>query len=138
MVIGRAHPACCPVAATAGQLGGGGDRYRWPAGLPVVHGEFATFRAGDHHGAVTASLGPDRALRKTYKQSLARAHALGASSIQSARSSVTAASSRSVMILVVCLMAALAIGSDVALWLVRSIARPVARLAAIVGGDLPS
>ena len=108
---------------------------RW---VRAVHGEFATFRAGDRHGAVTASLGPDRALRKTYERSLARAQALGASSIQSARSSVAAASSRSVMILVACLLAALAIGMGVALWLVRSIARPVARLAAIVGGDLPS
>jgi methyl-accepting chemotaxis protein len=108
---------------------------RW---VQAVHGEFATFQAGDHHGAVTASLGPDRALRKTYEHSLARAQALGTSSIQSARSSVAAASSRSLMILVACLLAALTIGISVALWLVRSIARPVARLVTIVGGDLPS
>jgi methyl-accepting chemotaxis protein len=108
---------------------------RWVQG---VHGEFVTFQAGDHHGAVTASLGPDRALRKTYEQSLARAQALGASSIQSARSSVAAASSRSVTILVACLLAALTIGIGVAFWLVRSIAMPVARLMAILGGDLPS
>ena len=108
---------------------------RW---VQAVHGEFAAFRAGDRHGAVTASLGPDRALRKTYERSLARAQALGASSIRSARSSVAAASSRSVTILVACLLAALTIGIGVAFWLVRSIARPVARLVAIVGGDLPS
>lgn len=108
---------------------------RW---VQAVHGEFVTFQAGDHHGAVTASLGPDRALRKTYEQSLARAQALGASSIQSARSSVAAASSRSVTILVACLLVALTIGVGVAFWLVRSIAMPVARLAAILGGDLPS
>lgn len=108
---------------------------RW---VQAVHGEFVTFQAGDRHGAVTASLGPDRALRKTYEHSLTRAQALGASSIQSARSSVAAASSRSVAILVACLLAALTIGIGVALWLVRSIARPVARLVAIVGGDLPS
>jgi methyl-accepting chemotaxis protein len=104
----------------------------------AVHGEFATFRAGDHRGAVAVSLGPDRALRKTYERSLARAQVLGTSSIQSARSSVAAASSRSVTILVACLLAALTIGIGVALWLERSIARPVARLVAIVGGDLPS
>jgi methyl-accepting chemotaxis protein len=108
---------------------------RW---VQAVHGEFVTFQAGDHHGAVTASLGPDRALRKTYERSLARAQALGASSIQSARSSVAAAWSRSVTILVACLLVALAIGIGVAFWLVRSIATPVARLVAIVGGDLPS
>jgi hypothetical protein len=43
-----------------------------------------------------------------------------------------------VTILVACLLAALTIGSGVALWLVRSIAMPVARLVAILGGDLPS
>jgi methyl-accepting chemotaxis protein len=58
---------------------------RW---VQAVHGEFVTFQAGDHHGAVTASLGPDQAHRKTYEQSLARAQALGANSIQSAWSSV--------------------------------------------------
>jgi methyl-accepting chemotaxis protein len=108
---------------------------RW---VQAVHGEFVAFRSGDHRGAVTAALGPDRALRKGYEHSLARAQALGTSSIQSARSSVAAAWSRSVAILVACLLAALTIGIGVALWLVRSIARPVARLVAIVGGDLPS
>jgi methyl-accepting chemotaxis protein len=106
--------------------------------VQAVHGEFVTFQAGDHQGAITASLGPDRALRKTYEQSLARAQALGASSIQSARSSVAAASSRSVTILVACLLVALTIGVGVAFWLVRSIAMPVSRLVAFLGGDLPS
>lgn len=108
---------------------------RW---VQAVHGEFAAFQSGDRRGAITASLGPDRALRKTYEQSLARAQALAASSIQSARSSVAAASSRSVTILVACLLVALAIGVGVAFWLVRSIAMPVARLVAILGADLPS
>jgi methyl-accepting chemotaxis protein len=108
---------------------------RW---VQAVHGEFAAFQTGDHQGAITASLGPDRALRKTYEQSLARAQALGASSLQSARDSVAAASSRSVTILVVCLLVALTIGVGVAFWLVRSIAMPVSRLVAILGADLPS
>src|SRR6266487_1577059 len=103
---------------------------RW---VQAVHGEFAAFQTGDHQGAITASLGPDRALRKTYEQSLARAQALGASSIQAARSSVAAASSRSVTILVACLLVALTIGVGVAFWLVRSIAMPVSRLVAILG-----
>jgi methyl-accepting chemotaxis protein len=108
---------------------------RW---VQAVHGEFAAFQTRGHQGAITASLGPDRALRKTYEQSLARAQALGASSIQSARSSVAAASSRSVTILVACLLVALTIGIGVAFWLVRSIAMPVSRLVAILGADLPS
>jgi methyl-accepting chemotaxis protein len=108
---------------------------RW---VQAVHSEFAAFQSGDHQGAITASLGPDRALRKTYEQSLARAQALGASSIQSARNSVAAASSRSVTILVACLLVALTIGVGVAFWLVRSIALPVSRLVAILGSDMPS
>jgi hypothetical protein len=66
---------------------------RW---VLAVRGEFATFQAGDHQGAIAASLGPDRALRKAYEASLASAQALGASSIQSARNSVAVALSRSV------------------------------------------
>jgi hypothetical protein len=96
---------------------------RW---VQAMRGEFATFRAGDHRDAIAASLGPDRALHKTYEQSLANAQALGAHSIQSATGSVAAASSRSVWILVACLLVALVIGVGVASWLVRSIAMPVA------------
>src|SRR6266498_4812288 len=48
--------------------------------------------------AITASLGADRALRKTYGQSLADALARGGSSIQSTSRSVVASSSRSVRI----------------------------------------
>jgi hypothetical protein len=108
---------------------------RW---VQAMRGEFATFQAGNHRGAIAASLGPDRALRKTYEQSLARAQTLGASSIQSATSSVAAASSRSVWILVARLLVAPVIGAAVASWLVRSIAMPLARLTAILGADMPS
>jgi methyl-accepting chemotaxis protein len=108
---------------------------RW---VQAVQGEFATFQAGDHQGAVAASLGPDRALRKSYEQSLASAQALGANSIQSASSSFATASSRSVKILVAYLLVALIIGIGVASWLVRSVALPVSRLVAILGADLPS
>ena len=108
---------------------------RW---TQAVRAEFAAFRAGDRHGAITASLGPDRALRKTYEQSLASAQALAANSIQSTRTSLDAASSRSVRILLACFLIALAIGFGVAFWLVRSIAIPVSRLVALLGADLPS
>jgi methyl-accepting chemotaxis protein len=107
---------------------------RW---VLAVRGEFATFQAGDHQGAIAASLGPDRALRKAYEASLASAQALGASSIQSARNSVAVALSRSVWIILACLLVALVIGAGVSFWLVRSIAMPVYRLAAILGGDAP-
>lgn len=108
---------------------------RW---VQAMRGEFATSQAGDHRSAIAASLGADRALRKAYEQSLARAQTLGANSIQSATSTIAAASSRSVWILVAWLLVALVIGAAVASWLVRSIAIPVARLTAILGADLPS
>jgi methyl-accepting chemotaxis protein len=95
---------------------------RWVA---TVRGEFAMFRAGDRRGAIAASLGPDRALRKRYEASLARAQALGASAIHSGESSVAAASSRSVVILLACLLIGLAVGCAVAFWVVRTILRPV-------------
>jgi hypothetical protein len=38
-----------------------------------MRGEAVTFQAGDRRGAIAASLGPDRALRKSYERSLANA-----------------------------------------------------------------
>jgi methyl-accepting chemotaxis protein len=107
---------------------------RWVA---AVRGEFTTFRAGEHQAAITASFGPDRELRKTYEQSLAKAQSLGDSSIQAARSSVVAAESRTVQALWVCLILAVAIGVSVGFWLVRSVALPLFRLVALLIPDLP-
>jgi hypothetical protein len=84
---------------------------RW---VQTMQGEFATFQAGDRHSAIATSLGPDRALRKTYERSLANAQALGADSTESATSSAAATSSRWAWILVACLLAALVIGVGVA------------------------
>jgi hypothetical protein len=103
---------------------------RWVA---AVHREFATFQSGNRRGPISASLGPDRALRKGYEGALGRAQALGEGAIRSADVSVASASSRSITILLVCLLVALAIGVGIAFWLVRSIAAPVARLVSILG-----
>jgi methyl-accepting chemotaxis protein len=107
---------------------------RW---VQAVHEEFATFAAGDHQAAISASLGPDRELRKTYEQSLARAQALAETSIKSAEASVTAASSRSIWILVACLLIALTVGLGVAFWIMRTIAKPLFGLVALLASDLP-
>jgi len=90
---------------------------RWVAALRV---EFSRFQAGDRSGAVSASLGRTRALRKTYEASLARADALATGGIVAARNSVTATSSRSVTILLVYLVGALAVGFSVAMWILAS------------------
>ena len=93
---------------------------RW---LRALRGEIATFRAGDREKAVATSLGRTRALRKTYEKSLARAQDLGVEAVQSARSSVSARSTRSVAILLAYLVAALAIGIGVTGWVVRKVLR---------------
>jgi methyl-accepting chemotaxis protein len=108
------------------------------AWVQAIHGEFAAFQGGDHQRAVTASLGPDRELRKSYEQLLADAQALGDGSVRSASSSVDAAASRSILILVACLLVALAIGVGVAYWLMRSVAFPLFRLVALLTQDLPA
>jgi methyl-accepting chemotaxis protein len=104
--------------------------------IRAVHDEFAMFEAGDHTGAVSASLGPDRELRKTYEQSLGNAETLAASSIKSATNSVTAALSRSVWILVAGLLVALVVGLGVSWWLMRTIATPLFGLVDLLRPEL--
>jgi methyl-accepting chemotaxis protein len=135
--VGRAHGWFAAAAAAASgaaqreavaEARAGFDR--WAA---AVRREFATSRTGDRRGATAASLGPNRALRKRYEAALGRAQALGAGAIRSEEASVTAASGRSIAIVLACLLATLVIGVAVAYWLVRSIAVPVARLVTILG-----
>ena len=90
---------------------------RWVAALG---NEFARYQAGDTSGAVSTSLGRTRALRKEYESSLAAADALAAAGIQTARTSVTATSSRSITILLVYLVVALAVGFGIAVWILAS------------------
>lgn len=80
--------------------------------------EIARYKAGDKSGAVTTSLGRTRELRKAYEASLAAADELAAGGIQTARSSVTETTSRSLTILLVYLIVALVIGFAIALWIV--------------------
>ena len=103
---------------------------RW---VEVVHREFANFQEGNRHGAISASLEADRQLRLAYEESLTAAHALGATSLEAKKSSVAAQSTRGLRILLGCSLGGLAIGGAVAYWLVRSIASPIAGLAARLG-----
>jgi methyl-accepting chemotaxis protein len=100
--------------------------------VTAVRREFARYQTGHRRGPISASLGPDRALRKRYEAALAQAQTLGDSAIRSADVSVAAASSRSITILLACLLVALVIGVGIAYWLVRSVAVPVARLVEIL------
>jgi len=132
--------------AAAGAVAGGADQRRKVATardgferwVQAVYGEFATFRSGNHQQAITASLGPDRDLRKDYEQALTDAQAIGEGSIRSASSSLHAAATRSIAILVACLISALVIGLCVAYWLMRTVALPLLRLVALLAPDLPA
>lgn len=98
---------------------------RW---LRALRRELAAYRAGFRKRAVAASLGPTRELRRSNERSLARAHALGLRSIESATSSVSASATRSVAILLVYLALALVIGLGVAFWIVRTLLKPAYHL----------
>lgn len=106
---------------------------RW---IESLNRELAMFQEGNRRGAIQSALGPGRTLRKSYERSLARAQALGDSAIQSGRDSVDSASSRSVTILLACLLAALVLGIGFALWIMRTILRPVHTLLTLFG-DMP-
>jgi methyl-accepting chemotaxis protein len=108
-------------------------RAGFEAWFTAVKSEFAAFRSGARQAPIRAALGPNRELRKRYETALARAQALGAHAIHAADASLDAASSRSITILVVCLVASLLAGAGITFWLVRSIALPVSRLVTILG-----
>jgi hypothetical protein len=77
-------------------------------------------------GPLTPATGEDslRASRKHYEAALSAAEGLGENAIRVGEASVVAASSRSITILVGCLIVALVTGLGVAYRLVRSIAVP--------------
>jgi methyl-accepting chemotaxis protein len=101
--------------------------------MEALSAELATFRAGDREAAVASSLGPTRALRKSYEATLTRADTLGHQGIESATNSVSATSSRSVAILIGYLIAALVAGVGLTLWIVRTVLRPAHALLRLLG-----
>jgi methyl-accepting chemotaxis protein len=103
--------------------------------VTAVQAEFQAFQSSQRQSAIAASLGPDRALRKTYEQSLADAQVLGDSSVEAARDSLASTASWSVRALWVCLLVALGIGLALAYWLIRTVALPLFRLVALLMPD---
>jgi hypothetical protein len=89
---------------------------------------FATYAAGDHAGAIAASLGPNRTLRKSYEAALAHAVTVAHHAQGSAAESVEQNAHRSVVIVLICAGVAIALGSVIAVWLVRRVAGPLHRL----------
>ena len=91
---------------------------RW---LLAVNEQFDAYRAGRRGDSITESLGPGRALRKSYEASLARAQLLAETAIRSNQDSVSAASKRTIAILLGCLLVGLLVGVGLAVWLVRAV-----------------
>lgn len=103
---------------------------RWAA---AVKTEFATYRAGRHRQAITLAIGPNRQLRKDYERSLAGANSLALRGVVTAQHSISSALTRSVAILVACLVVALALAVAIGLWLAHTIVRPLQSLIALLG-----
>lgn len=101
------------------------------AWLRAVRAGVAVYRSGDEEAAVTTALGPTRDLRYEFEESLREAQRLGESAIASGAQSVSTASSQSIVILLLYLGVALTVAIGIALWLVRTILRPVYALLAI-------
>jgi methyl-accepting chemotaxis protein len=95
---------------------------RW---VRAARREFSAFVAGHRNAAVANSLGPDRLIRKRYEASLAKARQLGQDAIRGRETSYAGSSRRAVTLLVVCLLATLAVGLTVTVWVVRKILQPV-------------
>ncbi len=102
------------------------------AWMTRVRREFATYAAGHREWAIGSSMGTGRALRKRYEASLGVASGLGSTAIRSADRHMESASTRSVAILVGCLLLALLCGGAIAVWLARSIMLPVSRLVSML------
>jgi CHASE3 domain sensor protein len=101
------------------------SRARFEQWVRAARGEFGRFVSGHPGAAVAASLGADRALRKRYETSLTRTSELAREAIRAGETSYGDASRRAVVILLVCLLATLALGLAVTIWLVRKILKPV-------------
>ncbi|MFF0264180.1 hypothetical protein [Kribbella sp. NPDC004536] len=114
----------------AGDSSTGFERW-WTA----TRAEFVAYQAGDEQAAIAASVGPDRALRKAYENSLQRTQSIGQSSLQSATNWLPGSATKAVLILVGCLLVALVAGAVIASWLLRQISLPIFKLAAMLTAD---
>jgi methyl-accepting chemotaxis protein len=87
----------------------------------AMNTQFKLYESGQRQKATRAALGPGRALRKDYEQSLADAQAAAKTAIQLHRNSF--ASSGWVIILMASLLVVLAIGFAATFWLTRTLER---------------
>jgi hypothetical protein len=93
-----------------------------------VKANIAAYRSGDRHAATTDALGPTRDLRKANEESIARAQSLAEGGLESARASVSAYWSSSVLILAGYLALTLVMGTGITVWTLRTILPTARRL----------
>jgi len=128
--------AATAAATTPSQLSAAsvsGDRFAtWTAS---VRAEFAAYHQGHEQQAIRMAIGPNRALRKHYERSLSEANALALNDVATARHTVTAGLSRSVEILLVCLVICLLLAIAIGVWLSYAIVRPMQNLTAMLAGN---
>jgi methyl-accepting chemotaxis protein len=102
---------------------------RW---ITALDQEVTTYSAGDHRAAIASSLGVERELRKSYEESLSAADTIGSDALRTEDHSVAAAAARTVRLLLAGLAVALVIGIGIGEWLLRTIVRPLFRLADVL------
>jgi methyl-accepting chemotaxis protein len=95
---------------------------RW---MEEVEEELTLYRAGHSTVAIDIALGPHRAVRHAYERELAHAQVLAEGALREDASALTAASHRSVRFIIVLVVLAVVLGSGVAVWVTRTILRPV-------------
>jgi methyl-accepting chemotaxis protein len=95
---------------------------RW---VQAVELELDAYRNGDRQDSVAAALGPHRELRKAYERTLAQAKDLADGALRTDAASITSTSRGSIRLLAVTILVAVVVGSGVAVWVIRTILRPV-------------
>lgn len=93
--------------------------------IATIENEAPMYNRGDHNGAIAASLGTDRELRKSYEQSLETAQTVGQSKLDAADRSVSAAATHTIRLLIIGMIVALLIAICIGEWLLRTIVRPL-------------
>jgi methyl-accepting chemotaxis protein len=98
----------------------------------------AAYRRGGGTAAMELAAGQHRALWRRYEASLAEARTEAASVVAAAARSIDSRSNNDITLLAVLLSATILIGAGVAIWLVRSVVRPMSTLIAIFARDKPT
>jgi methyl-accepting chemotaxis protein len=99
----------------------------------AVHVELETYDRGDQRASINAALGPHRDLRKEYERELAHAQGLASGALKSDAAEINDASSRSVRIFLAFGLLACLVGAGVAMWVTRTILRPIFAILSLLG-----